>query len=149
MSLFNGQKMHIEPLFRTLDDVLKLGFFFVPRFQRPYSWEEQQIEEFWQDCVVDQTESEYFIGSLVLYKEGGRYGIVDGQQRLTTVTMILCAVRQSFLARNRKDLAEGLNQQIVRPNIDYKQQPVLASISTDGNSTNTFSILAASFRGQS
>jgi len=122
--------MHIEPLLRSIEDVLKMGFFFIPRFQRPYSWGEQQIEEFWQDCVVDQAESEYFIGSLVLYKEGGVHGIVDGQQRLTTVTMIICALRDAFFESDHKDLGNGLAQLIVRPNIDNKSQAVLASEST-------------------
>jgi uncharacterized protein with ParB-like and HNH nuclease domain len=122
--------MHIEPLFRSIEDVLNLGFFFVPRFQRPYSWEEQQIEEFWQDCIVDQADSEHFIGSLVLYKEAGKYGIVDGQQRLTTITMILCALRDAFNSRDQTDPAEGLHKLIVRANIDNKLQAVLASEST-------------------
>jgi hypothetical protein len=122
--------MHIEPLFRSIEDILKLGFFFVPRFQRPYSWEEQQIEEFWEDCVVDEGETEYFIGSLVLYKEGGKHGIVDGQQRLTTVTMMLCALRDAFAENRAQDQADGLNQLILRANIDNKLQAVLASEST-------------------
>ncbi len=122
--------MHIEPIFRPIHDVLKIGFFFVPRFQRPYSWEEQHIEEFWRDCVEDATDAEYFIGSLVLYKEGGKYGIVDGQQRLTTVTMILCALRDEFSDRGLSDLAKGLSQLVVRPNIDNKMEAVLASESS-------------------
>jgi hypothetical protein len=122
--------MHIEPLFRSIEDVLKIGFFFVPRFQRPYSWEDQHIEEFWQDTIVDQQDDEYFIGSLVLYKEGGKFGIVDGQQRLTTITMLLCAIRDSFSQYDHVDLAAGLNQLIVKTNIDNKLQAVLASEST-------------------
>ena len=122
--------MHIETLFRPIEQVLKLGFFFVPRFQRPYSWEEQQIEEFWEDCVVDQDESEYFIGSVVLYREGEKYGIVDGQQRLTTVTMILCSLRDAFATHGQEDLAEGLRQWVVRANRDNKHQAVLASETT-------------------
>jgi uncharacterized protein with ParB-like and HNH nuclease domain len=122
--------MHIEPLFRSIHDVLKLGFFFVPRFQRPYSWEDQHIDEFWQDTVVDQSDEEYFIGSVVLFKEGGKYGIVDGQQRLTTITMLLCAIRDAFTKIGDRDLAEGLNQLIVRTNIDNRLQAVLASEST-------------------
>lgn len=122
--------MHIEPLFRSVEDVLKIGFFFVPRFQRPYSWEDQHIDEFWQDCVVDDSDGEYFIGSIVLYKEGGKFGIVDGQQRLTTITMILCAVRDAFARCGEHNLAKGLDQLIVRTNIDNKLQAVLASEST-------------------
>ncbi len=122
--------MHIEPLFRSIEDVLKIGFFFVPRFQRPYSWDDQHIEEFWEDTIVEQQDDEYFIGSLVLYKEGGRFGIVDGQQRLTTITMLLCAIRDAFYAQGENNLGAGLNQLVVRTNIDNKLQAVLASEST-------------------
>jgi hypothetical protein len=108
-----------------------MGFFYVPRFQRPYSWDDQQIEEFWQDTIVDEGEAEYFIGSLVLYKEGAsKYFIVDGQQRLTTITMILCGIRDALQSEGFDDLANGTQQMIERIDIDNHKQAVLCSETT-------------------
>lgn len=70
----------------------------VPRFQREYSWKEEEIDEFWDD-IVQQIKvrdgkvrnEEYFIGCIVLVGEDTKpdYLIVDGQQRLTTLTILL------------------------------------------------------------
>ncbi len=72
--------------------------YMVPRFQREYSWEGEEIDEFWDDIVqqIKTVEAkvrneEYFIGCIVLVGEETKleYLIVDGQQRLTTLTIFL------------------------------------------------------------
>src|SRR5207245_2297309 len=55
---------------------------------------------------------------------------VDGQQRLTTVTMILCALRDAFDGYQEPDLAKGLNEYVVKRNLENKPEAVLASQST-------------------
>jgi uncharacterized protein DUF262 len=79
--------MKITTLDRTVADVLK-EFMFVPRFQRPYSWEKEQVEQFWED-TVRENKSDYFIGSIVIFRQGNEFGIVDGQQRITTLVLTL------------------------------------------------------------
>ena len=72
--------------------------FEVPFYQRPYAWEEEQTSELLDDLLdamdTDPT-SPYFLGSVVLVKEDGRprSQIVDGQQRLTTLTMLIAVLR--------------------------------------------------------
>jgi len=71
--------------------------YIVPRFQREYSWETEEVEEFWEDVTQQISISankkikneEYFIGCIVLVGEDSNpeYLIVDGQQRLTTLTI--------------------------------------------------------------
>ena len=78
--------------------------YIIPRYQREYSWEKEQLEEFWNDIknqITFSNESyevkEYFIGSLVLIgddERGTEFYVVDGQQRLTTITIFLSALTQ-------------------------------------------------------
>src|SRR5208282_2247083 len=117
--------MKIESYDRTVDQLLRMGYFKIPRFQRAYSWENAEVEDFWQDTIVD-SDSDYFIGSIVLFRLGEHlYGITDGQQRLTTITMLLCAIRNVLSANGFDALANGLHNLIERPDIDNKNQFIL------------------------
>lgn len=117
--------MKVESYDRDIEGLLNLGYFKIPRFQRPYSWEKGEVEDFWNDTIVD-TDADYFIGSIVLFTYAdGLYGIVDGQQRLTTVTMILAALRNTLQDEGFGDLAKGLHRLIERPDINNKNQFVL------------------------
>lgn len=89
--------MKIDAADKDIGDILNLGYFKIPRFQRPYSWELDEVQTFWDD-VINGTTDDYFIGSMVAYQiNKPYYGIVDGQQRLTTITLMLAALRNAFL----------------------------------------------------
>lgn len=100
--------MKIESQDRRIDDLLKGNIFLIPRFQREYSWEPEHIATFWSD-LMDNFQKPYFIGAMVVYKTDRQtLAIVDGQQRLTTITILLCAIREEYKRLNEIDLAEGL-----------------------------------------
>jgi uncharacterized protein with ParB-like and HNH nuclease domain len=74
--------------------------FTIPLYQRPYSWTTEQSEEMLQDLLramegPEETIDElapYFLGSIVLIKgDEADSQVIDGQQRLTTLTMLLSA----------------------------------------------------------
>ncbi|MEU7750427.1 DUF262 domain-containing protein [Micromonospora sp. NPDC049171] len=78
----------------------------VPLYQRTYSWTELHLERIWDDVCqlardrVEHPSATHFIGSLVLAPSPAmgpvgvaEYLVVDGQQRLTTLTLLLCAIR--------------------------------------------------------
>ena len=111
---------------RDIRALLTSGYYRVPRFQRPYSWTREELEDFWQDTIVEG-EAEYFIGSVVAFTESpGSFGIVDGQQRLTTITMLLCCIRDAFEMEGHADLARGLHSLVIeRPNVESLPQYVL------------------------
>jgi len=116
----------IESRDSDVGSILTIGYFKSPRYQRPYSWEREQVEEFWEDTIKN-AERDYFIGSVVVFKGKGdpAYSIVDGQQRLTTITMVLCALRNALQKSGSTDLAKGVHTLIERPDLANKLKYVL------------------------
>ena len=122
--------MKIESTDQDIRTLLSSAYYRIPRFQRPYSWDRENILDFWDDIVRDSS-TDYFIGSMVVYKNGNqRYGVVDGQQRLTTITVLLCVLRNKLAALGFKDLAEGIHGLIERRNIDNKPEFILSTESS-------------------
>jgi uncharacterized protein with ParB-like and HNH nuclease domain/predicted transport protein len=76
--------------------------FVVPVFQRDYRWSESQCEQLWTDVLMiaqDASTRQHFLGSLVYISTGDtsaaftRWLLIDGQQRVTTLTLLLAALR--------------------------------------------------------
>jgi len=109
----------------TLQQVLSANLFEIPRFQRPFSWDSGNVDDFWLDCILEGG-TEYFIGSTVVYPSSrGPLSIVDGQQRLTTATLILCALREAFASHGLTDQASGIQEFVERKDVDNKAVFVL------------------------
>ena len=97
-----GRNYTVEPsdLGRVFDGKTE---YIVPDYQRSYTWKPERVDELWNDlvgCYLDDPNSkrkEYLLGPLVLVKKTrDKYDIVDGQQRLVTLTLLLCAFRDSL-----------------------------------------------------
>lgn len=116
--------MHInEANDKIIKDVFK-NFYIIPRFQRPYSWQKEEVEELLNDII--ENEENYFIGSIVTYKSNGDFkGIVDGQQRLTTLILVLSAVKYIATDLSNNDLAEGTSIYLERKNDINKDTPTI------------------------
>lgn len=122
--------MKIESHDVSLEKLLQGNYFLIPRFQRPYSWDAEQVQEFWDDILSNFNES-YFIGSMVVFHAGKNLlAVVDGQQRLTTISIFLSAIRNEFLNLGNEDSALGLQQFIERKNRDNKETFVLQTESS-------------------
>lgn len=121
--------MKITCVDKEIKQILEGGFYKIPRFQRPYLWEKEQVEDFWNDTIAG-TETDYFIGSMVVYKSGDAYGVVDGQQRMTTIAMILAAIRNALSEQREDNLAHGIHLLIERKDINNKSQFVLQTESS-------------------
>ncbi len=61
--------MKIESTDLDVRTMLSSAYYKIPRFQRPYSWDLENIQEFWDDIIRDNP-PDYFIGSMVVYKDG-------------------------------------------------------------------------------
>ena len=91
--------MNIDADVKSLSK-LKDYFFLVPDYQREYVWKpDDQVEQFMIDIEnefdvdISQQQNSYFIGSIIIVKNKEKYEVVDGQQRLTTIMICLCAFR--------------------------------------------------------
>ena len=115
--------MDLHAYTKSIGDLLSVNKkYIVPRFQREYSWKEEEVLELWKDlCSNIKIRSgecvnlEYFIGSLVLVGQDSspEMKIVDGQQRLTTITILLSSLIQTFNDISEKDLADGIYYQYI------------------------------------
>lgn len=74
-------------------------FFVVPDYQREYVWKvDYQVEQFLVDIdneyeAFSANQKSYFIGSIIIVENHGKFDVIDGQQRLTTIMLSLCAFR--------------------------------------------------------
>ena len=83
----------------------------IPRNQRKYIWERQQVEYLFNDilynmqCVSNGNKYNHFIGSFIFQKEGKKLKIIDGQQRLTTLTLLLAVIIKFLKFYDKNTLA--------------------------------------------
>ena len=74
--------------------------FVIPEYQRPYAWEDEQVQtlfddlwEFTASVAGTESKSTYFLGSVVSYEnENSEQEIIDGQQRITSLFLLLRAI---------------------------------------------------------
>lgn len=73
--------------------------YIVPDYQREYVWKDEQVEQLLADLLeayeVDNKKP-YFLGTIVTYNTGSTFELIDGQQRLTTFFLMLCAVKHLY-----------------------------------------------------
>ncbi len=82
----------------------KENLFIIPEYQRPYAWTEEQIVTLFDDLwefVSNENQGTYFLGSIVSYKnEDGEQEIIDGQQRITSLFLLLRAIYKKLTSTN-------------------------------------------------
>lgn len=112
--------------------------FDIPRFQRDYSWENNHYQEFIEDmldCLVidngEITNAQYFLGTMLfignLDKAGQQLSVVDGQQRLTTITIVFSALSDHFKAIGNDKLSERIFDYIMAEDDDGNKVKILKS----------------------
>lgn len=106
---------HEQPVSKIFSDEY---VFYIPGYQRPYAWTTEQAQELFDDInqfridvggAIEEMPP-YFLGSIVLIKDESSPDshVVDGQQRLTTLTILLSAIRASV----SKDTADEITSLI-------------------------------------
>ena len=107
MSKLTIDQKNIKDLFSD-----KKADFLIPDYQRPYAWTDTECTTLWEDifsfafpendCTkFDSDNDEYFLGPIVTFKNNNKLEIIDGQQRLTTLMLLLRAFYDRFA--NMKD----------------------------------------------
>lgn len=87
----------------------------IPRYQRGYVWEEKQWSQLFNDLKINYIKGKsdgHFIGSVVIFDQPGSdfaiAHIIDGQQRLTTFSILILAIMRYADLTNNKDLFDGM-----------------------------------------
>lgn len=102
MSKLNVDQKAILNLFQD-----KKSDFLIPDYQRPYAWTETECQTLWDDIFgfafpendcdkFDPSNDEYFLGPIVTFNNNGKMEVIDGQQRLTTLMLLLRAFYTKF-----------------------------------------------------
>lgn len=113
----------------TVEEVFK-DFYAVPAFQREYVWQDDQVRTLLEDAfdaLFDENgspvETEYFIGSIVAYKERDVFQLIDGQQRITTLYVVLCAIRDALqaLGGDEQDHLQSLIRDTYQDDLGHTQ----------------------------
>lgn len=72
----------------------------VPRYQRAFSWTEEEVETFWEDIMETKKNEreEYFLGAIILKEDSqkGHFQIIDGQQRIILITILFACLRDKY-----------------------------------------------------
>ena len=103
MSKLNIDQKSVRALFSE-----KKADFLIPDYQRPYAWGEKECQTLWDDLFLfafpdndcdkfNSDSDEYFLGPIVTFKnDDGKMEIIDGQQRLTTLMLLLRAFYEKY-----------------------------------------------------
>lgn len=132
--------LHAEThTFKTLMSLKKT--LSVPRYQREFSWGNQELNEMFNDIVKrlifnnetgELKTSEYFFGNIILQGDLTNnsikeMSIIDGQQRLTAVTIFLASLSDIFKEEKETNLYDGARQYIIGKDDDNKEYPILVN----------------------
>ena len=146
---------------KTIKDLLtdKSANFLIPDYQRPYAWAEEECQTLWDDIFTfafpdenkDEfnTNDEYFLGAIVTFKNNKKQSeVIDGQQRLTTLLLLLRAFYDKFtsMADNpSKDMMNLISQCIWQTNefgnADMSNLKIDSEVATDDEKQEFLAIL--------
>lgn len=132
--------MNIKPYDKTIRDLLgSKRQFLIPRFQREYSWDKKNYQEFFEDMMGNLaisngkiSASQYFLGTMLFignFTEGTdqEIQVVDGQQRLTTITILFSALSDRFVELGETTLSRQIFTYIMTEDDDGKEVRILKS----------------------
>jgi len=119
MSKLSVDQQTIKRLFED-----KKTDFLIPDYQRPYAWEDKECQTLWDDIFnfsfpdKDYTKfnpesDEYFLGPIVTFQNNGKKEVIDGQQRLTTILLLLRAFYDAY-ASQEDDTSKKTRENIAK-----------------------------------
>lgn len=161
MSKLNVDQKTIKDLFQS-----KKADFLIPDYQRPYAWGENECRTLWDDifsfAIPDEgrtefdSNSEYFLGPIVTFKnDDDKMEVIDGQQRLTTLMLLLRAYYSKF--GHMQDKASVSTKQNIEKCLwktdefgepDMAQLKIDSEVATDNDKDEFLNILKTGIAGK-
>jgi len=144
--------MLMEPTNQTFRELIGNGVKYqVPRFQRDYAWSQEQWEYLWADIETIEQEQYHYMGYIVLQRKSQHdYEVIDGQQRLITLSLIaLAAIKniQKLIDKNEEPEENTERVKVLMDRFVGTKNPISLSVDSKlslnrNNSTNFKSICA-------
>lgn len=135
--------MDIKPQEKSVRDILSSKKQFeIPRFQREYSWERKHYREFLEDMIANVKKdgnelkaTPYFMGTMLFVGDKNETSkdpilVVDGQQRLTTITILFSAIAQVFKDNQQPTLSAKMFSYVMSENDDGVKMRVLKTVTS-------------------
>ncbi|MGN7298109.1 DUF262 domain-containing protein [Ferdinandcohnia sp. SAFN-114] len=107
------KRLSIGKLLGSVNEVYR-----IPLYQRPYNWGKDQWNDLWEDLIRLEGEETHFLGSVITISQERQKGfsyfeVVDGQQRITTILLLLTAIRD-IAEEMDKDRAAYINNYFLK-----------------------------------
>ncbi|MGB3642648.1 MAG: DUF262 domain-containing HNH endonuclease family protein [Rivularia sp. (in: cyanobacteria)] len=110
-------------------------FYIIPKYQREYVWTEKNVEQLLNDIYAEfpsiefsNKADDYFIGSIVVCpqedSENNLYAVIDGQQRITTIYILSCVIKNYIHQLDNHKLTSNIEKNIKGTDTDSKGYPV-------------------------
>lgn len=129
---------------QSILEYLSKNIFVIPMYQRPYAWGEDECNQLWEDIIGfydEKSEGDYFLGTSVLFKEKQKQNLIDGQQRTTTLILLIRALYQKAL-RQKNEKTMGLVDSLesclwekddISGSADYTQPRLSSEVAIDSD----------------
>jgi hypothetical protein len=141
---------------RSIQEVFREFVLEIPNYQRGYAWEEKEIADFLEDLELLADGKVHYTGTLILDPTARRdseiedaFGtvfrrasVVDGQQRLTTIVLLIAAISRAVSDQGQADLADGLYRTYVETRTAARQPLLKLRLNHDSNAFWERSIVA-------
>ena len=130
---FDAKKHSLSEIFGNQ----KKSLYVIPNYQRPYRWMTEQVEQLWEDLyeAYQNDEEAYFLGSIVTARQTGdknKVDVIDGQQRLTTLMILFCVIRDLYPNLNENsNNPEAIDIDTLEDFIFFKKKYERLTFSTD------------------
>lgn len=162
MSKLNVDQKNVKELFEN-----KRADFLIPDYQRPYAWSESECQTLWDDIFAfafpdndcskfDSSNDEYYLGPIVTFKnDDSKMEIIDGQQRLTTLMLLLRAFYAKYnnmQDENSRTTRENIEKCIWKTdefgNPDNAALKIDSEVATDNDKDEFLDILKTGIAGK-
>lgn len=123
----------IENYQYSVEEAFRNCFYIIPDYQREYVWQEKEVTQLLEDisdAIDSSSNQQYFIGTILVSpsQEKNYFEVIDGQQRLTTFYLLLCAMRHLF--KGNSQLKQHINGLVTTSYIN-KDGSIVTSLKLD------------------
>lgn len=129
----------------TAGNLFSGSSFFVPQYQREYSWTRSEVSDFWNDLKDVERDDTYFLGLVIFTTNNNSNEVIDGQQRLLTLSLLAKCIYDEAIRSERKALANNIrNKFLYRVDYETDKEHLRVVLADDSNNKAYHSLVQSS-----